>query len=180
MRYPPTFPEMTIELVQTSFIQKTILHIRGQKVMLDRDLATLYGVTTKRLNEQYKRNLTRFPSDFVFQLTREEKEEVVAKCDRLKSLKFSTTNPNAFTEHRAVMLASILNSDQAIQTSIMVVRAFIQLRKRITKYTELSRKIDELERKYDEKFSVVFSALRQLMEKPTLVRKPIGFKRNQE
>ena len=101
-------------IIPVERIERAILLIRGQKVMLDADLAALYGVTTKRLNEQVKRNRDRFPYDFMFQLTQEEKGEVVANCDHLKKLKFSPSLPYAFTEHGVVMLASILNSIVAV------------------------------------------------------------------
>ena len=104
------------EVIPVEMIERKILLIRGEKVMLDADLAALYGVTTKRLNEQVKRNRERFPNDFMFQLTEEEKAEVVANCDHLKRLKFSPTLPYAFTEHGAIMLASVLNSPLAVQT----------------------------------------------------------------
>jgi len=148
--------------------------------MIDRDLAELYGVETKRLNEQVKRNITRFPPDFMFQLTDNEKAEVVANCNHLAMLKYSKTNPYAFTEHGAVMLASILNSDVAVQTSILIVRAFILLRKHLTTHEALARKIEELEVKYDQNFSVVFQALKKLIEHPKPERRQIGFKRKSE
>jgi hypothetical protein len=156
-------------------IQDSILTIWGQKVMLDRDLAELYGVETKRLNQQVGRNIARFPTDFMFQLTHEEKTEVVANCNHLKVLRFSKTNPYAFTEHGAVMLASVLNTEQAVKTSILVVRAFVQLRKLIASHEEMAKKINELELKYDKKFSMVFQALRQLIDKPKPITRPIGF-----
>ncbi|MFZ3116635.1 MAG: ORF6N domain-containing protein [Syntrophales bacterium] len=115
-------------IIPTEMIERSIIQLRGQKVMLGADLAILYGVATKRLNEQAKRNLNRFPTDFMFQLTQEEKEEVVANCDHLKNLKYSHTLPYAFTEHGAVMLASVLNSPAAIDVSIQVVRTFNRLR----------------------------------------------------
>ena len=148
--------------------------------MLDRDLADLYGVETKRLNEQVKRNIHRFPADFMFQLSTKEKEEVVANCDHLSSLKFSKTNPYAFTEHGAVMLASVLNSEQAVQTSILVVKVFIALRKQLITLEGITRKINELELKYDSKFGIVFSALKQLIDEPKPSRKQIGFVRQGE
>src|SRR6187399_2836946 len=106
---------MKRDIIPFERIQNSILNLRGQKVMLDRDLAVLYGVETKRLNEQVKRNINRFPLDFMFQLTVKEKNWVVANCDHLQALKFSSMMPYAFTEHGAVMLASILNSDVAVQ-----------------------------------------------------------------
>jgi hypothetical protein len=171
---------MRKRLIPAERIQNVILQIRDQKVMIDRDLAELYGVETKRLNEQVKRNITRFPPDFMFQLTDNEKVEVVANCNHLAMLKYSKTNPYAFTEHGAVMLASILNSDVAVQTSILIVRAFVLLRKHLATHEALARKIDELEVKYDQNFSVVFKALKQLIEQPKPERRQIGFKRKSE
>lgn len=148
--------------------------------MVDRDLAALYGVETKRLNEQVKRNIDRFPSDFMFQLSKKEKDEVVANCDHLASLKFSSTNPYAFTEHGAIMVASILNTPLAVETSIMIVRVFIQLRKELATHKELALKISQLEKAYDSKFSLVFKALKQLIEEPKTPRRQIGFVANEE
>lgn len=156
-------------------IQSSILNVRGQKVMVDRDLADLYGVATKRLNEQVKRNKDRFPPDFMFKLTKDEKDWVVANCDNLQILKFSRTTPYAFTEHGAVMLAAILNTKMAVKTSILVVRAFVQLRKSTSTNHDLVRKINALEANYDAKFSIVFKALKQLIDKPHPPRKQIGF-----
>jgi hypothetical protein len=159
-------------------INNAILFIREQKVMLDIDLADIYGVKTKRLNEQVKRNITRFPPDFMFQISDEEKQEVVAKCDHLTKLKFSTSNPYAFTEHGALMLASVLNSPLAIETSVLVVRAFVRLREILSTNAELSKKIEELETRYDKQFKVVFQALRALMRDETekAERPIIGYK----
>jgi hypothetical protein len=156
-------------------IERAIFLIRGQKVMLDADLAELYGVLTKVLNQAVKRNKERFPVDFMFQLTKEEKDEVVTNCDHLKRLKFSPTLPHAFTEHGAIMLATILNSPIAVQASIQVVRAFVRLRQMLASNADLARKLDTLERKYDAQFKVVFDAIRQLMTPPEPKRKRIGF-----
>ncbi len=109
-------------------VANRILQLRGQRVMLDADLAELYGVTTKRLNEQVKRNADRFPGDFMFQLNAAEKAEVVANCDHLDQLKFSSSLPYAFTEHGALMLGNVLKSSRAIEVSLLVVRAFVQIR----------------------------------------------------
>ena len=117
---------MSTEISQ--IIENKIFLIRGQRVMIDRDLAELYGVETKRLNEAVKRNKKRFPVDFMFQLTDEEQNELVANCDHLSKLKYSTTNAYAFTEHGVTMLASILNSERAIEINVQIVRAFIKLR----------------------------------------------------
>ena len=147
-------------------IDQKILTIRGHAVIIDADLAELYGVETKRLNEQVKRNADRFPDDFVFQLTTEEKAEVVANCDHLSRLKFSKSLPYAFTEHGAIMAAGVLNSDKAVQTSIWVVRGFIKLREMLAGHAELASKLKNLEKKYDAQFKVVFDALRKLMHSP--------------
>ncbi len=151
--------------------------IRGHRVLLDTDLAELYGVTTKRLNEQLKRNRERFPEDFMFKLTLTEKMEVVANCDHLRKLKFSSTLPNAFTEHGAIMVANILKSKRAVQVSIQVVRAFVKLRTILLNNKELVKKLIALEKKYDHQFKVVFEAIRQLMVPPPYPSKKIGFKK---
>jgi len=162
-------------LIPVEMIEKKILMIRGEKVMLDADLSELYGVTTKRLNEQVKRNRERFPDDFMFQLTEEEKAEVVANCDHLKRLKFSPVLPYAFTEHGAIMLAAVLNSPIAVQTSVLVVRAFVKLRQMLASNAELARKLNEMEKKYDAQFKIVFDAIRQLMTPPEPKKRKIGF-----
>ena len=151
-------------LVPSDPIVRAILVLRGRKVMLDADLAALYRVTTKRLNEQVKRNRNRFPGDFMFRLTPKEKAEVVAKCDHLQRLKFSPALPHAFTEHGAVMLASVLNSRVAVQASVHIVRAFIRFREALISHKQLRHRLDALEKKYDSQFKVVFDAIRQLMD----------------
>jgi hypothetical protein len=157
-------------------IESKILLIRGQKVMLDTDLAELYGVETKRLNEQVRRNIGRFPEDFMFRLSAEEKAEVVANCDHLAKLKYSPTLPHAFTEHGALMLGNVLKSDRAVEVSLMVVRAFVQLRQMLASNVELSRKLAALEKNYDIKFRAVFDAIHELMTPPAPPNKrPIGF-----
>ena len=137
------------KLLPMEAIEKRIFLIRNQKVMIDADFAELYGVTTKRLNEQVKRNKGRFPEDFMFKLTKKEKQELVANCDHLIRLKYSPVMPNAFTEHGAIMLAAVLNSQKAIEMSLFVVRAFIRLREIISTHKELAQKLKELELKID-------------------------------
>ncbi len=147
-------------------IENRILLVRGMRVMIDADLAELYGVTTKRLNEQVKRNRNRFPSDFMFKMTQNEKNEVVAICDHLEKLKFSKTLPLAFTEHGAIMAANVLNSDKAVEMSVFVVRAFVKLREASHEHREISRKLAELERrvgKHDEAIGAIIKAIRDLM-----------------
>lgn len=167
------------ELIPVEMIERKILLIRGEKVMLDADLAALYGVTTKRLNEQVKRNRERFPNDLMIQLTEEEKAEVVANCDHLKRLKFSPALPYAFTEHGAIMLASVLNSPIAVQTSVLVVRAFAKLREMLATHKDLAKKLDGMEKKYDMQFKVVFDAIRELMRPPEPKRRKIEFRREE-
>ena len=150
---------MAKSLAPIERIQNSILFVRGKKVMIDRDIAELYGVETRRLNEQVKRNKGRFPEDFMFKLTKKEKDWVVANCDHLQILKFSRTNPYAFTEHGAVMLASILTTEIAVQASIQVVRAFVKLRKLLISNEQLSRKLIQLEKKYDKQFNIVFKTI---------------------
>jgi hypothetical protein len=162
-------------LIPMERIERTILLIRAEKVMLDLDLAAIYGVTTKMLNQAVKRNAGRFPSDFMFQLTATEKNEVVTNCDHLDRLKFSPHLPYAFTEHGALMLANVLNNERAISTSVMVVRAFVHLREMLSSNAELSRKLEALEQKYDVQFKVVFNAIRELMSPPVKPKREIGF-----
>jgi len=156
-------------------IQQSIYLIRGRRVIIDADLALMFGVPTKVLNQAVKRNIERFPADFMFQLTKEEKGEVVTNCDRLKQLKYSPSLPYAFTEHGAIMAANVLNSERAITTSVYIVRAFVQLREMLLTHRDLARKLDELEQKYDKQFAVVFAAIRQLMEPPLKPKGRIGF-----
>ena len=160
-------------------IESKILLIRGQKVMLDADLAELYGVETKRLNEQMRRNIGRFPEDFMFRLTADEKSEVVANCDHLAKLRFSPTLPYAFTEHGALMLGNVLKSERAVEVSLMVVRTFVHLRELVSTHKKLSQKFDLLERKvgaHDKAIAEIINAIRQLMapSEPNKKR-PIGF-----
>ena len=133
------------EIITLDILEKKIFTIRNKRVMIDRDLAELYGVPTKRLNEAVKRNKRRFPADFMFQLTNEEQAEVVANCDHLKNLKFSHQNAYAFTEHGVTMLASVLNSDRAIEINVQIVRAFVQLRQFILEHKDLTKRFQELE-----------------------------------
>ncbi len=160
-------------------IESRIFVLHGQRVILDADLSALYGVTTKRLNEQVKRNKDRFPADFMFQLTPDEKQEVVANCDHLVSLKFSRTNPYAFTEHGAIMAASVLNTPHAIEVSVLVVRTFVKLRQMLAAHKDLRHKLVELERKVDDHDGAIrnlITAIHQLMEPPAPQKKlSIGF-----
>jgi len=160
-------------------IEGRILLIRGQKVMLDRDLAMLYGVETRALNQAVRRNIERFPEDFILRLTREEimriSQFVISSVHPgIKTLKFSK-NVMAFTEHGVAMLSSVLNSPRAVQVNIQIMRTFAKLRKIISQHKDLARRLDELEKNYDVKFKAVFDAIRQLMQSPVPKRRPIGF-----
>jgi hypothetical protein len=159
-----------ISLIPMERIERAILLIRGEKIMLDLDLAAIYGVSTGALNQAVKRNLDRFPRDFMFQLTEAEKAEVITNCDNLARLRFSPHLPYAFTEHGALMLANVLNSERAAQTSVQVVRVFVRLRQMLSSNAELARKLESLEKKYDAQFKVVFDAIRQLMSPPRQAR----------
>ena len=159
-------------------VKQQIFLLRGQRVMLDRDLANLYGVTTKRLNEQLRRNRDRFPKDFAFQLTLAEAKEIAASRSQIATLKKGQNikhPPHVFTEHGAIMLASILNSAVAVQASVCVVRAFVQMRAMFMEYADLSRRIDQLAGTYDNRFQKLFEAIRDLMAVPLKQERRIGF-----
>lgn len=156
-------------------IERAILLVRGDKVMLDSDLAEIYGVETKRVNEQVRRNLSRFPPDFMFQLNQKEWDSLRPQFATLKRGQHRKYLPYAFTEHGALMLANVLNSERAAQTSVQVVRAFVRLRQLLASNAELARKLDALERKYDTQFKVVFVAIRKLMTPVPPKRREIGF-----
>ncbi len=164
-------------IVPPERIQRGIYQIRGQRVLLDRDLATLYGVETRALNQAVRRNLERFPADFMFALTRKEirrMSQIVISSE----LKFSKS-VLAFTEQGVAMLSSVLNSPRAVRVNIEIMRAFVRLRQMLATNAELSRRLDELENQYDEQFKAVFDAIRQLMKevrpaKPK-PRREIGF-----
>ncbi len=168
-----------MSVIPVEAIERRILLIRGQKVMIDADLAEVYSVQTKRLNEQVKRNIARFPVDFIFQLTINEKSEVVANCDHLAKLKFSKTLPYAFTEHGALMAASVLNSEKAVETSLFVIRAFVGLREMIASHKGLVGKLDKLEKRlegHDASITEIVKLLQQLMQPDGPLKKNrIGF-----
>jgi len=164
-------------------IEDTILLIRGKRVILDHDLARLYGVTTKVLNQAVKRNLDRFPEDFMFQLTKAETDGwqrlkrsrsqiVTLNKTRGTNIKYQ---PYAFTEHGILMLSSVLKSPRAVQVNIQIMRTFVRLRQMFVSNETLIERLDELEENYDVKFSIVFRAIRQLMNPRAVKRKPIGF-----
>ena len=165
-------------LIPIERIENAIYLIRGQKVMLDRDLAMLYEVTTAALNQAVLRNRERFPIDFMFQLTRSEvnqlnRSQIVIGSQKHRDPRF---RPYAFTEHGIAMLSSVLRSRRAISVNIEIMRAFVKLRQLLASNAELSRRLDDLENKYDRQFKVVFDAIRELMSPPIPSRKQIGFR----
>ena len=164
-------------LVPIEQIESKVFLIRDKRVMIDADLAKLYGVPTKRLNEQVKRNKKRFPEDFMFQLTKDERDELVANCDQLEKLKHSSSYPYAFTEQGVAMLSSVLNSERAILVNIQIMRTFTKLREMLLTHVELKRKIEAIEGKYDQQFKIVFEAIRKLLEspKPEPMKRIAGF-----
>jgi len=167
------------DLVPVEIIANKIFLIRGQKVMLDKALAELYGVKPIRLREQVKRNRKRFPKDFMIQLTQKELECVVSHFAIPSKKYFGGYLPYVFTEHGAVMLASVLNSERAVEMSIFVVRAFIKMRKMLSSYKNALRKIKKLEehvKGHDEKIELIFRAIKELLEPPEPKKKArIGF-----
>lgn len=163
-------------LVPLERIDQVILLIRGQKIMLDRDLAKLYGVKAIALRQQVKRNQGRFPSDFMFQLSEREVDFLVSQNVIPSKRNLGGSFPYAFTEHGILMLSSVLNSERAIFVNIEIMRAFVRLRRLLATNVELSRKLAKLENKYDAQFKVVFDAIRKLMIPPEPKRQPIGFR----
>jgi hypothetical protein len=170
-------------------IESRILVVREHKVIIDADLAMLYGVPTKALNQAVKRNAERFPADFMFQLSSAEKFEVVTACDHLQKLKFSKTLPYAFTEHGAIQAANVLASPRAVEMGIYVVRAFVRLKAASASHADLTRRLAELEEKTEglalrhdalsrntrTQIKQVLDALRELMAPPDPPKRPIGF-----
>ena len=168
-------------LISIELIAVKILKIRGKRVMLDKSLAALYGVSTKVLNQAVKRNIGRFPEDFMFQLTQPEKDELVTNCDQFKLLKHSVVLPYAFTEQGVAMLSSVLNSERAVKVNIQIMRVFVKLKELLLTHKDLAVKIRGLERSYadhDEKIQKIFEAIRRLMQAPDESnRKITGFAR---
>lgn len=172
-RYPIVEPRPLV----TDRIESRILLIRGQKVMLDSDLADLYGVEVRTLNQAVRRNLARFPGDFMFQLTDEENgalrsQSVILKVGRGHHRKYP---PYAFTEQGVAMLSSVLRSPRAILVNVEIMRTFVRLRRLLVANADLARKLEELESKYDARFKVVFEAIRELMAPSPSSQRPIGF-----
>ncbi len=156
-------------------IERRILLLRGHKVILDRDLSELYGVTTGNLNKAARRNLMRFPADFMFQLTREEYAALRFHFGILEKGAHAKYLPHAFTEQGVAMLSSVLRSERAVLVNIEIMRAFVRLRQLLASHADLARKLTAMEKNYDAQFKVVFDALRALMREPERKKKPIGF-----
>lgn len=157
---------MRSSLIVPQVIEKRILLIRGHKVMLSVHLAQLYGVETRVLNQAVKRNSQRFPEDFMFQLTEAEAKQLVSQNVIPHQKFFGGTLPYAFTEQGVAMLSSVLKSKRAVQVNIEIMRAFVRLRELLSTHKDLARKLEELEKRYDEQFAVVFRAIRELMTPP--------------
>jgi len=167
------------EIVARGKIEQKIFIIRDLKIMLDRDLAYLYGVSTKVLNQAVKRNEQRFPGDFMFQLTEVKKNGLVTNCDRFGRLKYSSALPYAFTEQGVSMLSSVLRSSRAIRVNIEIMRVFVRLRQMLATHKELAQKLEEHEQRiaqHDGEISTIFETIRQLMAPPEPSVKEIGFK----
>ena len=158
-------------------VENLIVIIRGQKVMLDRDLAELYGVETRVLNQAVSRNLKRFPPDFMFRITRQELGNLISQnvISSLNDWGGTRKLPRAFTEQGVAMLSSVLKSERAINVNISIMRAFVRLRQFAIDHVELGRKLNALEKKYDAQFRIVFRAIRELMKPPNKKQKRIGF-----
>ncbi len=162
-------------IIPVETIERKILLIRDEKMMLDSDLAELYGVEVKHLKRQVRRNRDRFPVDFMIQLSKEENDSLRSHFGTLKRGEHSKYPPYAFTEQGVAMLSSVLNSKRAIMVNIEIMRSFVRLRQMLSSNAELARKLNALEKKYDVQFKVVFDAIRQLMEPPKTKRRRIGF-----
>ncbi len=167
------------KLITYKRIETIIFTLRGEKVILDSNLAAIYGVTTARLNQQVKRNMQRFPRDFVFRLTKKEFDNLMLQNATSNSIRGGRRKlPLVFTEHGAIMAANVLNSSKAVSMSVLVVRAFIQIRKNISTTSELAKRLDDLERKvinHDNDINVLIEAIRQLMQPPEKPKKTFGF-----
>ena len=162
-------------LIPVERIERSILLIRGHKVMLSVHLAELYGVETRALNQAVKRNIIRFPEDFMFQLSEAEAQQLVSQNVIPHKKYFGGSLPYAFTEQGVAMLSSVLNSERAIKVNIEIMRAFVRLRRMLASHADLARKLEALEKKYDGQFKVVFDAIRELMKPPESKKRPIGF-----
>ncbi|MCK9413156.1 MAG: ORF6N domain-containing protein [Prolixibacteraceae bacterium] len=156
-----------------------IFHFRGFKVMIDNDLANLYGVSTKVLKQQVKRNIERFPEDFMFELTGQERDEIIANCDRLSIIKHSSINPMVFTEQGVSMLSSVLRSEKAIKINIEIMRTFARYRSLLKENESLKEEILKLDAKLNQAFKFLLERIDALHQKASMPRKAVGYKINQ-
>lgn len=173
-----TKKKTAFQVIPSDRLSQKIFTIRGQRVMIDYDLAELYGVQTKVLNQAVKRNAERFPDSFTFKLTPDEKKELVTNCDRLQTLMFSTVSPAVFTEHGVLMLANVLKSDRAIAVSIHIIEAFIRLKQAVITHVDLEKRIAEIEAKlsgHDEQFKIFQELVFPLLELNISQGRKIGF-----
>lgn len=167
-----------MEETNLEIVSQYIITIRNQRVMIDADLARLYGVSTKALNQAIKRNIGRFPQDFMFRLTSDEKNELVTNCDQFKNIKHSISLPYAFTEHGAIMVASVLNVPKAIEISVYIVRAFVKMREMLSANRNFLQKLLTLENRvtdHDNSIKMIFDVLRKMLTPPQITKRKIGF-----
>lgn len=164
------------KIISSEIIKEKIFIVRGKKVMLDKDLAELYRVETKQLKRAVKRNVSRFPDDFMFELTPEEQQFLRCQGGPLKRGQHSKYLPYAFTDYGILMLSSVLNSQRAVQVNIQIMRTFTKLRELMVNHEELRKKIETMEKKYDYQFKIVFDAIKKLLEPPEKSKSRIGFR----
>lgn len=164
-------------LLEENLISR-IYFLRGEKVLLDFDLASLYATDTRTLKQAVRRTLKRFPEDFMFELTQTEWKELITTCDNLRNRKYSPALPFAFTEQGVAMLSSVLKSEKAIEVNIAIMRTFVQLRKLMNLHKELADKVDTLEAKYDQQIKTIFDIIKRLVQQEATPKRPIGFLTN--
>jgi len=168
-------PKKTKAVIPVETVVSKIINLRGERALLDRDLAKMYGVETRVLKQAVRRNIDRFPDDFMFELTKKEQDSLRSQFVTLKRGQHSKYPPFAFTEQGVAMLSSVLNSDRAIRVNIAIMRTFTHLRKMLVTHKDLKRKIEAMEKKYDEQFRIVFEAITQLIEEDEKPKKKIGY-----
>jgi hypothetical protein len=171
---PCVTPTLPVHLITPNRVERSIVVLRGRRVIFDRDLAVFYGVTTGNLNKAVSRNIARFPGDFMMELTKEELANLIFQTG-ISSWGGTRTPPRAFTEQGVAMLSAVLRSPRAIQVSIEIMRAFVRLRELLQSNADLAKKLAALENKYDAQFKIVFDAIRELMAPPTTPTRQIGF-----
>jgi hypothetical protein len=176
LMFHQTWPMSANIILHEEQLAQKIYLIRETKVMFDFHLAALYEVTTSALKQQVRRNINRFPEDFMFTLTKQEWQELITNCDKLAPYKFSPSLPFVFTEQGIAMLSSVLRSENAVNVNIAIMRTFVHVRKMVETSAGLARQLQELEEKYDAQFKTVFQAIRKVIQPENPPRKPIGFR----